>query len=158
MSGERRPITYNSAIDRWLIAVVAAGPLLAAASGIYMFLAGKPGEASLMFLIGGMALALTLLFMFPCRYTLLEDTLSIRCGLVFYQLSLADIVSVTRSATLLSGAALSLQRVEIKTTQRRYIISPGDRDQFIADLERAIDETRTRCTPNPSPLPSPSRV
>lgn len=152
MNGRRNPVVYHSAVDRWLVLVILAGPLLAVAGGLVLTMTGKPGDASLMFLVGAFALGVPLLFMVPCRYTLLDDTLSIRCGLAFYQLSLADIAHVSKSTTLLSGAALSLQRVEIKTGKRRYIVSPRDRDQFISDLQNAIDETKTRCSPSPSPL------
>ncbi|MEM9644555.1 MAG: PH domain-containing protein, partial [Planctomycetota bacterium] len=89
---------------------------------------------SLLFLIGGAALAVTMAFMVPCRYTILSDTLSIRCGIIFYQVPLADIEQATKSATLWSGPALSLKRVEIKTAKRTFIVSPKDRDDFIAKL------------------------
>ncbi|QDV65601.1 hypothetical protein Pan14r_33100 [Crateriforma conspicua] len=133
----RHPEVFPSAIDRWLILVVTAGPFIATAAGIHTWLHGNPNDAAMLFLAGAGALLLTLLFMLPCRYTLSDDTLAIRCGLIVFHVPVNEITDLRPTSTLLSGPALSLRRVEIKTRNRRYIVSPRDRERFISTLRAA---------------------
>ena len=60
------------------------------------------------------------------------------CGVLFYQIPLGEILRVEPSASLRSGPALSLRRVELATDRRCYILSPKDRDGFIRELNAAI--------------------
>ena len=118
------------------------GPLIAAALGIQALVAGRADEAMYMFLTGAGVLLLTIAVTQPCRYTILEDSISIRCGILFYQVPLDDIVDVQPSSTWISGPALSLRRVKIETHKRTIIVSPRQREEFIADLHDAIDAVR----------------
>lgn len=114
------------------------GPAFASAVAIYLLSVQKHSEASLMFVTAAITLVVTAAFTMPCRYTLLEDTLSIRCGIIFYQVSLADIEKVERSSSMKSAPALSLSRVAIKTAKRTYLISPKGREEFIVELKKAL--------------------
>jgi|SRR6056297_637556 len=137
-----RPLVYESAVDMWLLFLVFLGPAVATVFGGYAFWKGNAGDASTLFLIAAAALAVTLAFMMPCRYTILKDSLSIRCGVIVYQIPLADIDGATLSATLLSGPALSLKRVEIRTKRKSHIVSPKDRAAFIEHLLAAAGEAK----------------
>ncbi|KAA1260803.1 hypothetical protein LF1_33450 [Rubripirellula obstinata] len=126
---------YESAIDRWVIALLLLSPLTSAAIGVYCFANGKADDAAILFAAAAFTLLVSIAFTLPCRYTLTADAISIRCGLfVFYRITYNDIESVQRTSTWRSGPALSLNRVEIKTNQKSVIISPVNRDQFIKDL------------------------
>ncbi len=125
---------YNSAIDAWIAVMLMMTPALAAVIGGYLLWFGRAGDAAIMFASGAFALLVTMAFAIPCRYTILDDALSIRCGLIFYQVPLNEIVSVESTSTLRSGPALSMRRVAVKTSKRTIILSPKDRDRFIADL------------------------
>lgn len=132
---EQRPQrVYESAIDWWVAVLLIMTPVTAAGIGGYFLWIGQPGDAATLFAAGALALLITLALTLPCRYTLLEDALSIRCGLICYQVPLDDIQTVEPTASLRSGPALSLRRVAVKTDRRTIILSPNDRDEFIADL------------------------
>ena len=130
---------YRSAIDRWILGILALSPLTAIAIGIHFWVNGQRGPALTVLASGVIVTLVTLALTWPCRYTLLQDAISIRCGLVvFYQLDYSDIVSVELSSTWRSGPALSLKRVEIKTKNRRVIVSPRDRESFVRDLRERV--------------------
>ena len=130
-----RPTVYDSAIDLWVAALILLSPLASAAIGVYLLIQGQADGAMYLFLVGAGSLILTIAFTHPCRYTILEDSISIRCGILFYQIPFAEIESVESSSSWLSGPALSMRRVKIKTKKRTIIVSPQQRDEFIADLK-----------------------
>lgn len=133
-----RPTVYDSAVDLWILALILLGPLIAVAIGSYLLINGQADGAMYLFLTGAGSLILTIAFTLPCRYTILDDMLSIRCGMLFYQIPLDEIESVQPSASWKSGPALSLRRVEIKTKRRTILVSPQRRDEFIRNLSEAV--------------------
>ncbi len=67
MTMPNRPVVHPSAVDRWLILIVSIGPLVAAGSGIHAWIDGDPGDAAMLFLIGGLAMLVTLAFINDLR-------------------------------------------------------------------------------------------
>ncbi len=111
--------------------------MVAFAVGIYLWREGDMDGAKMLFLTAAATLAATLIFVVPCRYTVDDDELHIRCGIISYRVPIKLIDSVERSRTLISGPALSLNRVIVKTKLKNYILSPRDRDAFIDDITTA---------------------
>lgn len=70
----------------------------------------------------------------PCGNPLTEDYLIIRSGLLREEVRLAGIRQVERSSALGSAPAFSLWRVRIAADAGVHLISPRDRDGFIAEL------------------------
>ena len=132
-----RPTVYVSAVDLWLVIVLLLSPMVAFAVGIYLWREGDMDGAKMLFLTAAVTLAATLIFVVPCRYTVDDDELHIRCGIISYRVPIKLIDSVERSRTLISGPALSLNRVIVKTKLKNYILSPRDRDAFIDDITTA---------------------
>ncbi len=132
-----RPTVYESAIDTWIALMLVFAPVMAALLGGYLWWQGRPSDASAMFLTGAVTLVVTIAFTLPCRYTLLRDALSIRCGIICYQIPYDEIIRVEPSASLRSGPALSMRRVLVETNRRRHILSPKQRQEFIDDLTLA---------------------
>lgn len=133
---------YESAVDLWLIVLLLLAPVVATGLAVYLVIDGRPGEASPLFLAAAVAIIVPAAFIVPCRYTLLNDTLSVRSGLICYQIPLSEIVSVEKSRSLRSGPALSLRRVAVHTQRRTILISPKDRDGFIQDVTHAVERAR----------------
>jgi hypothetical protein len=133
---------FDSAVDSWIAAMLVFPPFAAAALGIHLLAGGRGGDASVMLLTAAITLAVTAALTVPCRYTLLSDALSVRCGLVCYQIPLDQIERIERSASWRSGPALSLRRVLVATSRRRYLLSPRERDRFIAELTAAVQRAR----------------
>ena len=133
-----RVSVYPSAVDLWIGVMLAMTPCAAVAMGVYLVWIGQPADASVMFMTASLTLLATMAFTVPCRYTLLDDAASVRCGLICYQIPYDTIKTVEPSATLRSGPALSLRRVLVKTDKRSHILSPKNRDQFIEELTKRI--------------------
>lgn len=132
-----RPKVYESAIDTWICCIIFLTPIASTAIGLYAMWNQQPGDATIFFILGAVVLLITIAMTLPCRYTILADTLSIRCGLMFCQVPLSDITNIEFSNTWRSGPALSMKRVLITTNKRSHILSPRDREQFIQDLNDA---------------------
>lgn len=120
---------FPSKRDRWLGAVL-WGPVVA-------MLAIAPHEGSW----ETWAIALpTAAFIgwlwWGTNYTLTPTVLKIRCGPFWQTGPLSAIHAVRPTRTLLSGAALSLDRLLIRYGTRGVaIVSPQDRDGFVRALE-----------------------
>ena len=139
-----RPTVYESAADWWLVSMLVATPLFAGCIGVYLVWIGQPTDATWLFLTGALAALMTVAFAVPCRYTILDDALSIRCGVLFYQVPLDQIVSVDKSSSWLSGPALSLKRIAVKTRLRTHLISPKQRDEFLRELRKAMKQSNSK--------------
>ncbi|NND97909.1 MAG: PH domain-containing protein [Pirellulaceae bacterium] len=133
---------YDSAVDAWILALLIFTPALAALIGIYFIVIGQPGESMWLFLCGAITVIVTTALTVPCRYTILDDSLSIRSGLLVFRVDLDQIDSIEPSSSWLSGPALSLRRVRIIASKRRYLISPKSRDEFIRDLRKAVKQAK----------------
>ncbi|TWT93619.1 PH domain-containing protein [Neorhodopirellula pilleata] len=132
--------TYRSAVDRWLAFLLLLPIVGAAAIGVVLVAMQRPGDAWPMFGVAVGTLLMTAIFTVPCRYTLLEDSLSVRCGVICYQIPYADIVEIRSAFTFASGPALSLRRVIVRTAKRDHILSPAGRESFMEDLQARLPD------------------
>ena len=130
--------TYPSAVDKWLAAILIGTPLLVMAQGIYFCIAVNMRVGLLTIILAVFIGALITLLSLPCVYTLNDEKLTIRCGLIRYKVPLSEIRHVEKSGKLWSAPALSINRVEVITNKQNYLISPKDRDTFIADVRARI--------------------
>ena len=137
-----RPSVYDSAVDWWLFLLLIMTPVFSAIFGCYLMWLGEASDATILFAVGGATALITAAFAVPCRYSILDDTLSIRCGVIVYQVPLAEIDHVEKSSSLWSGPALSIRRVKVSTKKRKHLISPKDRDEFIRELRKAAKQAK----------------
>ena len=133
-----RPTVYESGIDLWVAALILLSPIGAAVIGTYLLILGQADGAMYLYLIGAAVLLITMAFTYPCRYTILDDCLTIRCGILFYRIPLDEIESVEPSSSWLSAPALSVHRVKIKSKRRTILVSPREREVFMDDLRSAV--------------------
>lgn len=129
---------YPSGVDLWLVVMLMLAPMTSLVIGVYLLQQGQSGGAITLFLCAVATASLTAAATLPCRYTLHDDALTVRCGLLCYQIPLSEITSISKSETILSGPALSLKRVLIKTSKRTHILSPKKRESFIQHLEQSL--------------------
>ncbi|MCC9600580.1 PH domain-containing protein [Stieleria sp. JC731] len=131
-------VVFPSAVDLWLAFLLMLGPIICAViTGISLW-QGKNQEALICLLTGAGILLLIGILVIPCRYTITEDTLSIRCGLLLTRVPLDQIKGVEKSGSWLSAPAMSIRRVKVTTGSRFYLVSPSDRDRFIEELQTAV--------------------
>jgi len=132
---------YRSAIDAWFALLLVGLPLgLAIAGGWMAFRGERQGVvliAQALFVV-----ALMLVTLLPCVYTLTDRELQIRCGVFRSTIPLAGIETVDLSRSLWSAPALSLRRVRIVHRGGTVVISPQGREAFVADLQAAMARHR----------------
>ena len=143
-SERSRSTIYRSAVDLWVALMLLMTPAAAILFSAMLVRQGRAADAMTVFLVGAGLLLLTILCTFPCRYTILIDTLSIRCGVLCYQVPLSEIKQLEKSVSLRSGPALSLRRVLVATEKRKYLLSPKDREGFMAELQAAMERNDER--------------
>ncbi|WP_235908699.1 PH domain-containing protein [Roseiconus nitratireducens] len=134
-----RKSVYPSAVDWWLLVLLLIGPLILIMMSVLLLGQGRAREAGYCMWASAGTLLVTAMFTVPCRYTILSDSLTIRCGILFNRVPLEQIRAIEPSRSWLSGPALSLRRVKISTASRFYLVSPAERDRFIAELTDAVD-------------------
>jgi hypothetical protein len=131
-------ITFPTKVDVWLLLVI-AGALVATLASVYTAYRTDPAEARFALLIGGATWALVAALCVPCDYTLAEDRLIVRGGILRYRIPYADITDIAPSREIWSAPALSLQRVKISYGRfESVLISPRERERFIAELEKRV--------------------
>jgi membrane protein YdbS with pleckstrin-like domain len=139
----RKRKVYVSAVDLWLAILLMAGPIAFIVLTVLMLQRGENQQALITLLAGAGTLLVTGMFSVPCRYTITDDSLNIRCGILFNRVPLDKIKAVEKSSSWLSGPALSLRRVRVSTASRFFLVSPRHREQFIEELEQAINAARS---------------
>lgn len=134
---------YPSKRDLWLRLLIVASALVSLASGVGVWM--QPGDLTTRVLVSGLC-AITSLFivdlLIRTSYTLTSESLIVRCGLMHWRVPYSAMTSVRPSHTLISGPALSLDRLVIKRNDSLFpvIISPIDQDRFLQDLADRDEE------------------
>jgi len=126
--------TYPSKVDLWILFVLVASPLLLIGLGFYF------GDLAGMILVPtGLLMAVIFAALaIPCRYTLTDTLLIIRCGVLRERIELQNIRDAVPTSCPLSAPALSLKRVKIELDKGFRLISPCDRERFICELKQKI--------------------
>jgi hypothetical protein len=128
---------YSSRIDSWLAIMLVGAPMSVVALGVFGLT--KSVGAGIITIITGLivggAIAALLI---PCVYTLTDESLKIKSGIVEDVVPLRKIRGAEKSSAVWSAPALSLRRVKIILVDGSRLISPKDRDEFIRDLNARL--------------------
>lgn len=142
-----RPTVYTSGVDLWIAVLLIMSPIFAAGLGLYAWTEGEKDGAVILLITAVATCVFTLALTLPCRYTIEDEDLHVRCGILSYRIPLKTIERVEPSRTLASGPALSLKRVKVFTKFKNYVLSPRDQEEFIADLTSASAAKRGSDSP-----------
>lgn len=129
--------TYRSAVDAWLALLLIGVPATMLVLGLGR-LDAAPKEGAFLIVQGVFVASLMAAFCLPCRYTLTDEHLHVRCGVIATTVPLGRVERAELSRSLWSAPALSLQRVRIDYGAEHVVISPRGREAFIADLMAAV--------------------
>jgi hypothetical protein len=132
-------VTFPARFDTWLVIAVAAvlGLVLHGAS------TGAPEERLFSLGLAVCMVALMFLVGVPCSYTLADDHLLIRSGLVRQRIHYSAITDVAASRSLWAAPAPSLRRVKVNYRGRFQLVSPQERERFILALRERVDLARS---------------
>ena len=116
---------FESKRDAWLWIVALASPV------VIIALIGPPVAAIIALVITAVVGLLT----FRSTYYVIDsDTLTIRSMGLKWRVPIRDIRSIMPTRSALSSPALSLDRLQIDYANKSILVSPEDRDRFIAAL------------------------
>jgi hypothetical protein len=127
-------MTYPSRVDTWIAAILIGLALSVPAYAIAALLAADGTETMIFLSIAAFTALLLIGLVWPVRYTLEDDRLVIRFGLVRQRIAYADLEEVAPTRTLISGPALSLDRLAVRHRKGSTLISPKEKDAFLRDL------------------------
>ncbi len=129
--------TYPSAVDWWIGALLIGAPLLSVVLGVSMLFVNL--GAGLACTLTGTAFGLTIYALcHPTHYTLTDKALLIRSGWIEESVDLRRILHAEKSSSPWGAPALSLRRIKLTLHGGSCVISPKDRDEFLADLHARL--------------------
>jgi len=141
LTEEDDPNRFATRIDNWLLAVLSGSGIISVAS--VLLAASQDSEAAV---VSAVLLAMTFGFVFalavPTHYTIGEEELKIRSGIIQYRIPLQAIQRVYPTRNPLAAPAWSIDRLGVEYTRGKRkalaLISPARREQFLELLaERA---------------------
>lgn len=118
---------YPSKVDWWIAASVAMG---VAGLAVAVLVTHNP-----IVLIAGIAsLAVLAALCWPCDYTLEEQQLVVRSGLIRWKIPYSQITRIEPTSNPLSAPAWSLDRIEVAYNNKSILISPVRKEEFLIEL------------------------
>ena len=128
--------TYNSKKDTWLTWIILGSVCACLAACVTFLASGPPIELLFAGPLLAFGVILPIWILRSTYYVLSDEQLFAKCGPFKWTIPLAKIESVRRTRSILSGPALSYDRVQIRFGRfRSVLISPERRDQFLVELE-----------------------
>ena len=125
-------MTFNSAVDLWLLVIVALVVIISLGVSIRLVLQSSP--AGYLRVIGVMAVGIGLPFwlFYSTQYVVIDEVLQIQSGPFKWTIPITSISQVVETSNPLSSPALSLRRLEITYGERKTVmVSPKDRNGFL---------------------------
>lgn len=136
---------YRSKKDLWIVITFWICALLLLIFSIFSFtvitLVNTPFGVVLGLVILMSAL-MTVHIIYRTDYTLTKDTLIVRCGVFKTKVPLEKIKEIYPASSIISGAALSTDRLKIKYEPSRFglYVSPENKEEFLSDLAGLRDD------------------
>ncbi len=127
---------YRSAVDWWVAAILIACPLYCIGFGLYFLSFSE--QAGIYTILGGLVAAVIIALFLPCDYTLEEDHLLVRSGILRKRILYSEINAIEPTSCPFSAPAYSLKRIRIESNSGVVLISPIKRDEFIRILKQKI--------------------
>ena len=134
-----RKSRYESKRDWWIVAIIWIGAAMMVFAAFDQFSSAAPFWLRATMLGVFLAVAAFMLWLlYSCNYSFSQDQLLIVCGPLRYRVPLAEINLVQPSRNPLSSPACSLDRllIEWQGGNRRILISPEAKAEFLAELGR----------------------
>ena len=125
-------MTFKSAVDLWLLVIVALVVIISLGVSVRLVLQRSP--AGYLRVIGMLAVGIGLPFWFfyTTQYLVEDEILKIKSGPFKWTIPITSISQVVETTNPRSSPALSLRRLEITYGESKIImVSPKDHDGFL---------------------------
>lgn len=131
-------MTFRSKVDWWFTAVIAVSAVAALVAFVAVAIDGTRGEALALVPLILLCFALPIWLLRSTYYRFEDAQIYVRSGPFVWRVPYAEIRSVKPTRNPLSSPALSLDRLRIEYGKRAILVSPADREGFIAELKRRV--------------------
>ncbi len=150
---------YSTKVDRWIVWVVGAAFVVELAAAVALVATMQAVGAGLAFLSLGTFVGIIRLAAWPVVYDITGGDIRVRCGAWGFVVPIGGIVRVAPTRNPLSAPAWSLDRLQIEYVDREgrkrmALLSPTDRDAFVAELaatDRGLERQGDRLVRRPPP-------
>lgn len=132
-------MSFNSKIDLWIALVIGGGFVLCAYSAVDQVRLTRSWAS----VIPAALFVGVLLLFLPTKYVLGEEQLTVRSGLMHWEIPYRVIEGVAPTHNLLASPALSLDRLRIDYNGGAVMISPKDKERFLAELANRAGLSRS---------------
>ena len=125
-------MTFKSAVDLWLLVIVALVVIISLGVSIRLVLQRSPAGhlISIWLIVVGIGLPLWLLY--TTQYVVKDEVLRIQSGPFKWTIPITSISQVVETTNPLSSPALSLRRLKITYGESKTVmVSPKDREGFL---------------------------
>src|SRR5689334_12855428 len=129
-------LTFPSKVDTWYVLLCALTIALPGGLAVRALVRGASPIVPLALLMASAGLPLWLLM--TTTYVVTADTLRVRSGPIRITVPLRSVTRLRASRTPLSSPALSLDRIEVWYESTHVVISPRDRDGFVAAIAARV--------------------
>lgn len=130
---------YASKVDWWLGALIVflfVGGIASVIAGVWFLIKAETISGLSYIGYGVLSVGIIVILVYPLHYTLTQDELIIRYGLLRSRYKYEKLTGVVPSKNPLSSPALSLDRLKItyKGKVGFFMISPKDKEDFMKEL------------------------
>ena len=125
-------MTFKSAVDLWLLVIVALVVIISLGVSVCLVLQRSP--AGYLRVIGVLAvgIGLPLWLLYTTQYVVKDEVLRIQSGPFKWTIPITSISQIVETSNPLSSPALSLRRLKITYGESKtVIVSPKDREGFL---------------------------
>ena len=130
-------MTFKSAVDLWLLVIVALVVIISLGVSVRLVLQRSP--AGYLRVIGVLAvgIGLPLWFLYTTQYLVEDEVLKIQSGPFKWTIPITSISQVVETSNPRSSPALSLRRLKITYGESKTVmVSPKDRENFLEAIDQ----------------------
>ena len=125
-------MTFKSAVDLWLLVIVALVVIISWGVSVRLVLQRSPGGYLRVIGMLAVGIGLPLWFFYTTQYLVEDEILKIQSGPFKWTIPITSISQVVETTNPRSSPALSLRRLEITYGESKIImVSPKDHDGFL---------------------------
>ena len=136
-------IKFTSKKDWWMTLIIFGTVAISVAAVIPLFFEEINVGTIITYLVIGLTVWLVLGIYFRTFYTVEENIVKVVSGPFRWKVPISEITSIRSTKSILSSPALSMDRLEIKYGNYKYIIiSPEDKDGFVQQIVKRNEKVQ----------------
>ena len=132
-------MTFKSAVDLWLLVIVALVVIISLGVSARLVLQRSPAGYLISIWLIAVGIGLPLWLLYTTQYVVKDEVLKIQSGPFKWTIPIASINQVVETSNPLSSPALSLRRLKIVYDNNKSVmVSPKNRDEFLVAIGQNV--------------------